>query len=102
MNGFAEPGIQVVSKAEILLEKAIFRSTQNDLDLTEPKVGPGESMGFSDGPRPPAYTKQTIFEEILLNNLVRMALQPMVFKPFPGPEFDGHGRLFLLHKQISI
>ncbi len=70
MHCFAAYGIQVVSGTEIRLVKAIFRSTQDNLDLTEPKDSPGESMGGSEGLRPPACTKQTVFDKILLSNVV--------------------------------
>ena len=81
MNGVAAYGIQVVSGTEILLEKVIFRSTQDNLNLTEPKDSPGESMGGFEGLRPPAYTKHTVFDKILLSNVVCMALRPLVSEP---------------------
>ncbi len=70
MNSFAAYGIQVVSGTEILVLGAIFRSTQDNLDLIKPKENPGEFMGGSEGLRPPACTKQPIFDKILLSNVV--------------------------------
>ena len=74
--------IVVVSGTKLQLVGAIFRSTQNNLDLTKAKDSPGESIGGSEDLRAPACTKQTVFNKILLSNVVCMALQSLLFSRF--------------------
>ena len=52
--------IVVVPGTELLSVGPIFRSAQDNFDLTESKGSPGESMGGSEGLKPPACLSSAV------------------------------------------